>query len=437
VIRDEFRLDHDLRFGDDEQHSLSSFLRYNQESGTLARDEFVANTRLAFKLDDAWRTAFRYGFYRFDQQAIRVDSHQFDWQLFYNPNERWRFTFDGFYINEAVDQDVDTDQYGAQVDVGFNQPNDWGSLNVNLALAWDTQDISGDVGRRVIRDEAHVLEDARPVFLRERNVVAASILAHNATRTRIYVVGVDYRVVALADRVYVQRLPGGRIRFGETVYFDYRFEVPTQGEIDTYRLDLLVEHPFDCGLTPYYYFEGRRQTVDSQRGVVLRRDNQNRHRLGVRYRRPRWSVSGEFEIFDDSIEPYDAFHLLGNVSLLRDLDHTLDVRGELSHYRFEGGFDAREVWWLDLGLQDRWQIDPHLSLDSRLAYRREDDSADGITDAVDAEVAVAYRRNYLSFEFAVEYDLLSIARNRDETYGMFFRVRRDLSHLLARSGSVQ
>ena len=434
VIRDELRLEHDLRFGPDHRHSLSSFIRYNRETGDLARDEFVANSRLSLQHTDAFRTEFRYGFYRFDQQAIRSDLHQFDLAAHYQPNDKWRLTLDGFYINESVDQDVDVDQFGANFDTSFRQPTAWGELNVNLAVAWDQQRFSSSVGRRTVRDEAHGLTDVRPLFLRQRNINVLSIIAHNLTWSRVYIVGVDYLILPIQDRVYVQRLAGGRIAMGDIVYFDYVYQVPTQARLDTVRTDLMIEHPFTFGLTPYYYFEGRFEHANNSPGTPLTRDNQARHRIGIRYQKPRYSASTEYEVFDDSIEPFNAFHLIGNTSVFRSISHSLDARGELSLYRFKGGVDAREVWWLDLGLTDRIQFDPYLSLATTAAYRREDDSVDGITDAVDLEVVLAYTRNYLSMELAFEYDLLSIADSRDEGFGVFLRVRRDLGHLLSNTG---
>ena len=77
-------------------------------------------------------------------------------------------------------------------------------------------------------------------------------------------------------------------------------------------------------------------------GTPRDRDNTDRHRLGVRYEQPRWMVGFEGEIFDDSVEPYDALHLTGRASLFRSRMHTLDTRIELSRYAFEGGLDDRQ-----------------------------------------------------------------------------------------------
>ncbi len=437
VIRDEFRLEHELAFGPDKKHVWDTFLRLNTEAGSLARDEFEAFTRLTLKHNDKFRTTYRYGFYRYDQYALRVDLNKFDFEAMYQPTKDLRITLDGFYLNEAVDADVETDQYGAAFDVAYRKPNDYGELTVNLNVGYDQSRSSSGSGRRIVRDEAHALDDVRPVVLRQGPVDLGSVIVHDLTRTRLYILGRDYNLVLLGGRVLIRRIQDGRINQGDIVYVDYSYRISTSAKIDTYRADLLIEHPFNSGWTPYYYFESRTQDANGNDDIPLLRDNMHRHRIGVRYEKDRWGMGTELEIFDDTIEPYDSMHLTGRWNALRSAEHTLDLTGELSYYRFEGGVDKRQVWWLDLGVTDRWQLNPYTSLNTTAVYHREDDSVDGITDGVDLEMALAYTRNYLSLELVVEYDLLEIDRNMDEGLGVFVRVRRDLGHLFSNRRGVR
>jgi hypothetical protein len=153
----------------------------------------------------------------------------------------------------------------------------------------------------------------------------------------------------------------------------------------------------------------------------------------LRYGRDRWTVGGEYEIFDDSVEPYDAVHFTGQASILRSLTHTLDLNGEISHYLFQGGFDRRRVWYFDVNLKDRIELNNALSFTTGAEYRREDDSERGKTTGVDLECGLRYVRGYLTVELNVEYDLLSVVENRENGFGIFLNVRRDLTHLLPTS----
>lgn len=429
--RDEFRLEYELRFGPDGKHRLDTYLRLNEERGDLNRDEFEISSRLSLEHSERFRTVYRYNFYSFEQDNIEVDQHKLDVQALFQPAENLRISLDAFGLFEQVERDVETHQFGAGLDLAYQRPTDSGELSLNVSLAFDREQTRGDAGRRVLRDEAHPLSDVRPVFLRQQNVLLTTVLAHNLTRSRYFVQGIDYRLVLTSNRVGIRRIPTGRIAEDDVVYFDYQYIIPTRSTINTFRTDLLVEHRFDFGLTPYYNFEGRFQNVDfDSAGRPFDRDNMDRHRMGLRFERPHWSVGAEYEIFDDSIEPYDAFHLTSRWSVLHEPRHSLDIAAELSRYQFEGGFDDRRVWWLNLDVSDRWQLGPYLSMNTSVGYRWEDDSLDGMTDGVDVEWALSYERNYLAVELAVEYDLLSFDDSREDGYGIFLRITRDLSHIL-------
>ena len=428
--RDEFRLEHELAFGPAARHSLDTLFRFSAEKGDLARDEIHLVPRLTLQHSDKFKTVYRYGFYRFEQDALQVQQHKFDLQALYRPNDHWRISVDGYGLYEQADDDVETYEFGGGVDLGYTRPTPLGEFNADAAVSYDLSRTSGDAGDRVVRGEAHRLGGVRPVFLRNRYPLIRSVVVRNDTRTRIYVPGVDYLLQPLGHRVRVRRINSGRIAHGQVVYVDYRYRVPARSTVHTYRGDLLLEHRFDLGLTPYYSLESRCQQVEAASRFFRERDNTHRHRLGLKYERDRWALGAEYEIFDDTIEPYDAYHLTGRVALIQTAAHTLDAALELSRYEFDGGLDDRDVWWFDVDLTDRIQINRFLSASAGAAYRWEDDSEDGETNSVDARLGLQYQRGYLTVELNAEYDLLSLADTREDGLGIWLKVRRDLGHLL-------
>ena len=428
--RDEVRLEHELLFGPGSKHRLDTYLRYNEEEGELARDEIELVPRLTLQHNDKFRTIHRYGLYRFEQDAIEVTQNKFDTEAIWDPTDKLRFTADAFGMHERVDGDVDTSEFGGGLDAAWHQPTSLGEFFINAATGYQQARSSGDAGRRYVRQEAHQLGGSRPVFLRQRGVVSGSIVAYNANRTRIFVPGIDYIATVISGRACVARILTGRIAQNEAVYFDYAYIVELEATIHTWRNDLLIEHRFEFGLTPYYAYESRCQEVDSSRDLLYPEDNQHRHRFGARYGKDRWEVGSEYEVFDDSVEPFDAWHLTGRAALLQSVAHNLDLSGELSRYWFEGGYDERDVWWLDMDLTDRARITESLWAKAATAYHWEDDSLDGETNGVDLEAGLEFRRGYLTIELTFEYDLLTLPKGDEQGYGMFLNVRRDLSHLL-------
>lgn len=430
--RDELRLSHELAFGSTGQHRLDTLLRYSSEEGDWARDEIEFLPRLTLTHSDKLKTVYRYSLYRFEQGVLDITQHKFDVEALYRPREDLRITLDTFGLYEAADDDVDTVEYGGGFDVSYARPTSSGELTINLASAYERTEVHGNAGRRDVRSEGHVLGGARPVYLNQHGIVLGSIVAHDQRRTRYYVEGSDYRVTDLGGLVRVERIPTGRIEENEVVYFDYQYIVPADTNLNEFRNSFLIEYAFNFGLTPYYALESRCEDVNSTEATPWQRQNSHRHRLGTRFDRDRWSVGGEFELFDDSIEPYDACHFTGRRAIIRTADHSLDVTGELSRYWFEGGWDRRRVWWLDIDVKDRFRINQMLALKNGLGYRWEDDTVDGTTHGVDLECGLQYVRGALTIELTLEYDLLSIAQNRDGGFGAYLNVRRNLSHLLPR-----
>ncbi|MCH7702657.1 MAG: hypothetical protein IID37_13315, partial [Planctomycetes bacterium] len=157
-----------------------------------------------------------------------------------------------------------------------------------------------------------------------------------------------------------------------------------------------------------------------------------RHRIGLKYHRDRWGASAEYEIFDDSIEPFVAFHLNGDLDVLRKPGNTLGMTAAFSRFFFEGGFDDRNVSLLDLGMHHRYTLSRDLTWWMSTAYRFETDSVDGHTSGVDVEAGVEYQIGDLTVDLSAEYDLLNIEEDRQDGFGIWLRVRREFGNLLAR-----
>lgn len=459
TTRNDLRADHELAFGPGNKHRLDTVFQYDNDTGDLARNQMQLSPRLTLQHNDKLQTIYRYSYYRVEQDAIEIADNKFDVEAVYRPNDRWRITLDGFGLYETENPDVRTWDYGGQVDVAYNQPTSLGRLSADLALAYDTSRTSGSAGRRLVYDEAVSLSTVKPAVLRQRNVKLTSILVHDSGRKRIFVAGQDYLATATRGWVLLHRLPFGRIAEGDVVYVDYQYDVPVDATVDTYRIDFMLEHEFKFGLTPYYYLNVRCQQVDTTRGGwAIYPYDQDRHRLGLRFGRERWSVTNEYEFNDDSVEPYQAYHLTGQLNVLRLGAHSLDATGEISHYWFEGtqvsngpkppswipdflsrrwfGTETypRRTWWCEFDLKDRIEINRYLSVNGGAAFRVETDTIYGATHGVDVECGVRYVRGLLTVELTAEYNLLSVGGTRNEGVSVWLNMRRDLGDLLAAAG---
>ncbi len=431
TTRDLFIIEHELEFGDEGQHNLRTLLHWQEESGDFARDHFEIGPQLTLKHSDSLQTMYKYQFNRERYAGLDIETQRADFQLIHQVYSNLTTTLDLFGLYEDIEDDINTTQWGASVDWQYNRKNRLGHLYANLALAYDTERVSGDNGLRLGLDEAHTFRDPVVVTLRNRNVVLFSVVVTDASNRRVYQPGVDYIASRRGSTMTIRRFRGGRIADGDTILVDYEYETPTDGQLDTIRVDFSLEQRFSNGLTPYYRLSYRNQDDEESVGFARRADRTDHHRVGLSYETERFTLGAEYEVFDDFVDPYDAFHFSGLVHLIQGSDHTLDASARLSRLYFEGGVDDRNVTLLDVELDHRLRLSESLSTTERLAYRIEEDSIDGATQGWDVVVGLEYAVGDLFGELTMEYDRLDLPHSNDEDFGVYFRLRREFGNVLA------
>lgn len=432
TTRDLFTLDDRINFGQDDKHEFWTRLRWQEESGDFARDIFEIGPQLTLQHTDNLKSIYRYQFSQEDYEAYQIETHRADFQLVHQLYTNLTTTFDVFGLYEDIEDDVNTKQYGASIDWQYNRKNPFGHLYANLALAYDTEDVSGDNGARVVLNESGTFRGPLGIILRNRNVVPGSVVVTDSSNRRYYLAGRDFYIASFGEWTQIYRIATGNINDDETVLIDYQYATPADGQLDTIRTDFALEQRFDCGLIPYYRLSYRNQEVDDSRGFYRFADRTDHHRIGVRYEKDRYTLGAEYEIFDDTVEPYDAFHVNGLYRLIQTADHSLDASARFSRYFFEGGFDARNVSWLDLQLDHRWRLRQDLSTFQRLTYRWQDDSVRGTTNGWDVTAGLDYVMGDLTAELVFEYDRLEVPGSEEDDMGVYLRLRREFQNVFAR-----
>lgn len=430
--RDRINIEHQYHFGPKRKHTVRTLLHWQEESGDFARDLFEIGPQLTLVHSEHLQSMYKYQFNRERYAGLDIETHRADFQITHQLYRNLTTTFNLFGLYEDIENDINTTQYGSSIDWQYNRKNPYGHFYANLALAYDTEHIVGDNGTRIILDEAHNFREPVALILRNRNVIQGSIVVTDTTNRRFYRSGIDYIVFPQGNVTRITRVRTGQIADGDTVLIDYQFKTPADGQLDTLRADFSLEQRFTNGFTPYYRLSYRNQEDDISTGFLRRADRTNHHRWGFNYKTERYAYGAEFEIFDDSIEPYDAFHLTGQIQLLNKPDHRLNANSRFSRLFFEGGLDDRNVSLLDVSLDHRWRMSDSLNTIERLAYRFQDDSTEGITTGWDVTAGLEFMMGELSGELTFEYDRLELPDSKQDDYGVYFRIRREIPNVLAK-----
>ena len=154
TTRDLWTLEHELSFGEQQQHELRTLIHWQEESGDFARDLFEFGPQLTLRHSERLQTSYKYQLSREHYEQIRLTQHRGEFQFVHQLYSNLTTTGNVFGLYEKVDDDVETVQYGAGIDWQYNRRNPYGHFYSNLAIAFDNEHVRGDNGRRLVLNEA-------------------------------------------------------------------------------------------------------------------------------------------------------------------------------------------------------------------------------------------------------------------------------------------
>lgn len=428
TTRNYFALSDVIQFGPDKRSRLDTLIRLEEERGDLARNAYEFSPQLRLQHTESLFTTYRYQFLNQRFYELQTKTHRGDWGITHQFEKLLTSSLGLYALRQDSDNNADYKEWGGLTNFSLNKENRWGTFSGNLSYL-HSQSHSND-GRRhgVVLDESVTFRDPLPTYLAQREVDRFSIIVRDPNGIRIYLEGRDYLVFRTRDYTALARIPNGLIADRQTVLVSYTYRGFDNFRVDRDRIDLRVQQAFEMGLTPYYAMSWQDERIDPQRYLLFRDRNVNRHRIGVIYRQPRWSIGPEYEFNDDSVDPYQAVHVSGDVTLLQNERHQVNARGSTSYFRFEGlrPLEARYSSLLDLGLTHRYLLGRNLEASSSALYRFQNDSLFGETQGVDVTTSISYRIGLFTILVEAEYDMLDLPTSTDNSMALWFKVRREI-----------
>jgi len=209
---------------------------------------------------------------------------------------------------DVEQQGFTRDRVGARGSVMYTRETGFGSFGLSGSLGAARSDQVSASDSIQVFDEAVVLEGTTPVDLANEFVIAGSVVVSNATRTQVYVEGLDYRLVEIGSVTQIQRLVGGAITDGETVLVDYRYRTSGTAEFDTLDAGLSASIRFFDNLDAYVRYGTRETDVVSGQLTNPTNDRDTFEvGLGIRNRfLDGWGISGQLRHLDqdEEISPF-------------------------------------------------------------------------------------------------------------------------------------
>ncbi len=213
-------LKNDVAFDENHESSLNSMIGYHRQIGTIPFDRFQASELAYIKLPKNLKVWGNYMFLHFKQNALSSNQHslraRLEHRIFLSVVSSVYYEYDN--ISQS-DFNQFNNAYGWKIDY---QKQIWKG---RIALDYEYRKRKVDrknqsLSVRIVNEE-HVLRDAEIVLLNNPDVDINSVMITDETQSIIYQKDIDYILLERDSYLEIQRLPGGLIENGATVYVDY------------------------------------------------------------------------------------------------------------------------------------------------------------------------------------------------------------------------
>jgi hypothetical protein len=358
--------------------ALNSYTSYYDQSRDTRLKRWLVVENAVWSLPAHLKLAGNYQYARFSQTSLEYRQHtgsgSLEHRLFASLFSRLTHEFSDL-------QQTTFSEHINRSDLAFNYRKNipFGILNLGYDYRFQRQDRSSRSGPLRIGVERHVLnDDVLNEQLNNPFIDAASVVVKDETGVINYRRTIDYYLIPLGDYLVIQRVPGGNIPNGTSVYVDY-----SAREQDSFGFDMnsnnasanvaLFKQMFEIYFR-YFNQDYSRLHITDER--ILKTALQRIY--GVRFNYGLLTAAWEWDDYKSNILPYTArqyqvglnaaasaqlnaslsgnwrdveIHQLGEKQKIADLSMQMSYRvSQQSRLNLEGGYRFQQGRGLDLKL---------------------------------------------------------------------------------------
>ncbi len=300
-----FRLQNDIPFDKDRRSSWNSLAFYHSQTGNQEYERLQINENLRIDLPAGFKLSGLYRYAGYDQPIVSTKQHnvltQLEHQLFLSL--RSRIFYEYIDLNHTVYNEF-TNQTGVAFD--YNKGIPTGSLNLTYEYRNRNDNRTSGSGLLYIAQEEYALSDDQIILLKNPDIISSSVIVRDETGTIVYQVNIDYILIERGVFLEIQRLPGGQIGTGQSVFLDYTvqrsdsYKYGTNSNFFTIGLSL-----FDRLLNTYFrYYTQSYDNVIKAENKILKTTLQRVY--GLRLSRSFLTAGVEFDNYESNVVPYSS-----------------------------------------------------------------------------------------------------------------------------------
>ncbi len=223
-------VDTQLRLGKDRQYDLTNNIGYSTQKYTLEQGNTPKLDDFRFLLNyrgvhsSKWQSFANYFFSdnRQDERATQVNSAIV--------GATWTASKISGLSTSLRNIDTRAPQFKTQTQgidgsARYDHALPLGTGQLSYAVRYDRRTQTASGAQTAIVGERIVLNGTSPVALLQARVTTGSVVVRNASRTQVFIEGIDYVLTIIGNSTRVQSILSGSILDGEAVLVDYSFDI--------------------------------------------------------------------------------------------------------------------------------------------------------------------------------------------------------------------
>ena len=416
-------LSHHLTGGPNQQNRLDSFINYLDQSGDFDLKRLHWQESLNLKHSDVFQTYYRIFFLNSERSTLKNNEIRgetgFTHQLYDSLT-----THGSVYTSKAnLGDGVDLTQLGGAVTFDYRKINSLGLLLGHYGFNVLDLEQTGGSTRVAVVNERHAFTTAGSlrIQLERTNIDPASIVVRNSARTKIYT---DYTVTQTNGITEIDIILGGDITTDgdQTLSFDYDAVTDPQRKEQSYVHSFRLRERFPFGLSTYYEFQDRSETLTSTETSIVP-DEFQVHLWGVDYNHKGLRLLSEYRDEASTRYPFQSKRLEASYAL-----HP-EPASKLTFYASQRWIDYRtepmyDVQLFTVGCDIQTGLSDSVTATGRLDYRDEDDSRQGTTRGFQWDTELQYRYRQLDARVGAEFNTLNRLNYESDGLLMYVRLKR-------------
>jgi len=252
------------------------------------------------------------------------------------------------------------------VDMQYSKKIPTGHLNLAYRYYRHEHSSEGASGILQVINEEQIITDGTVTLLNKPYVQDLSLVVKDASGSLIYQLNFDYILIDRGSFIEIQRVPGGLIPNGATVYIDYSYQQPGSFSYGANNNHFSASVLLFKRLVELYYNYSVQDYPKVNQGDLLTLNYFRQHLYGVRLDVGFARAGVEADLYKSNIIPYRMRRYYFDVNWNLKSRLLLTLNGNIRDYRMIA--DEVDQWYANLSGKAMYRIGPRMRVSLESGY---------------------------------------------------------------------